>query len=37
MGSKKRADNFMKDISTEKDWEALLEYQVLYFPNYFPH
>ena len=28
MGTKKKIDNFMKEINNEKDWENLFEYQV---------
>ena len=28
MGTKKKIDNFMKEVNNEKDWENLFEYQV---------
>ena len=29
MAGKKKAENFMKDVTTEKEWESLCDYQVL--------
>ena len=28
MAGKKKAENFMKDVTTEKEWESLCDYQV---------
>ena len=30
MAGKKKAENFMKDVTTEKEWESLCDYQVDY-------
>ena len=30
MAGKKKAENFMKDVTTEKEWESLCDYQVEY-------
>lgn len=37
MAGKKKAENFMKDVTTEKDWEALCDYQVNCNFNAFQH
>ena len=33
MAGKKKAENFMKDVTTEKEWESLCDYQVEYKLN----
>ena len=30
MAGKKKTENFMKDVASEKEWESLCEYQVIY-------
>ena len=33
MAGKKKTENFMKDVASEKEWESLCEYQVIYNQN----
>ena len=30
MAGKKKAENFMKEIASEKEWNALCEYKVIF-------
>ena len=31
MAGKKKTENFMKDVASEKEWESLCEYQVIFY------